>query len=235
MPPLIFRLLGPLVVEHDGTAVDLKRAKSNALIAYLACNPQRHSRNHLVSLLWPEVDERKGLASLRTTLWALQRQLGDDWLEADRINVRLRSEEEVCWVDVHHFHRLLKEGGSKGRTPSEAELGALERAVTLYRGRMLAGLALPDCSAFDEWLSMTTERNHLLATQALERLATTLVSHGRLQEALPHAQRLVELEPSHEEGHRTLMRLYGWLGRWADALRQHQSCLDVLREELVAR
>jgi len=232
MPPLIFRLLGPLVVEHDGTAVDLKRAKSNALIAYLACNPQRHSRNHLVSLLWPEVDERKGLASLRTTLWALQRQLGDDWLEADRINVRLRSEEEVCWVDVHHFHRLLKEGGSKGRTPSEAELGALERAVTLYRGRMLAGLALPDCSAFDEWLSMTTERNHLLATQALERLATTLVSHGRLQEALPHAQRLVELEPSHEEGHRTLMRLYGWLGRWADALRQHQSCLDVLREEL---
>ena len=230
MPPLIFRLLGPLVVEHDGTAVDLKRAKANGLIAYLACNPQRHSRNHLVSLLWPEVDEHKGLASLRTTLWALQRQLGNDWLEADRINVRMRCEGDV-WVDVHHFQRLLKEG-SAGRTPSEAELGALERAVTLYRDRLLRGLALPDCSVFDEWLSMSAERNHLLATQALERLTTTLVSRGRLQEALPHAQRLVELEPTHEEGHRTLMKLYGWLGRWADALRQHQACLEVLREDL---
>jgi predicted ATPase/DNA-binding SARP family transcriptional activator len=231
MPPLIFRLLGPLVVEHDGTAVDLKRAKSNALIAYLACNPQRHSRNHLVGLLWPEVDERKGLASLRTTLWTLQRQLDNDWLEADRINVRMRSEGDV-WVDVHHFQRLLKEGAAAGRTPSEAELGALERAVALYRDRLLRGLALPDCAAFDEWLSMSTERHHLLATQALERLASTLVSRGRLEDALPHAQRLVELEPTHEEGHRALMRLYGWLGRWADALRQHQACLDVLREEL---
>ncbi|HYO68101.1 MAG TPA: BTAD domain-containing putative transcriptional regulator, partial [Archangium sp.] len=231
MPPLIFRLLGPLVIEHDGTAVDLKSAKVQGLIAYLACNPQRHSRNHLVSLLWPEVDERKGLASLRTSLWALQRQLGDDWLEAERPHIRRRSEPEV-WVDVHHFQRFLKEGGPAGRTPSEAELGALERAVNLYRGRLLEGLTLPGCSTFDEWLAPSTERHHLLATQALERLTTALVVRGRLQEALPHAQRLVELEPTHEEGHHTLMKLYGWLGRWADALRQHQSCLDVLREQL---
>ncbi|HLM44709.1 MAG TPA: hypothetical protein VK458_12625 [Myxococcaceae bacterium] len=65
-----------MVVEPHGTVVDVKRAKSSALAAYLACNPQRHTRNHLVSLLWPEVNEARGLASLRPPLWELQRLLG---------------------------------------------------------------------------------------------------------------------------------------------------------------
>jgi len=234
MPPLIFRLLGPLVVEPHGAVVEIKRAKASALAAYLACNPQRHARGHLVSLLWPEVDEARGLGSLRTMLWELQRQLGSGWLEADRTGLQLRSEQDV-WVDAHHFQRLLKDAGAAGRPPTDEQLGALHNAVALYRGRLLEGLALPDCATFDEWLSLTTERFHLLATQALERLTAALVSRGRLEEALPHAQRLVALEPTHEEAHRALIRLYAWLGRWADALRQHQHCVDVLRQELDAR
>ncbi|HLL01036.1 MAG TPA: tetratricopeptide repeat protein [Myxococcaceae bacterium] len=234
MPPLVFRLLGPLVVEPHGSVVEVKRAKASALAAYLACNPQRHARNHLVSLLWPEVDETRGLASLRNTLWELQRLVGSGWLETDRTGVQLRSEQDV-WVDAHHFQRLLKDAGATGRPASDEQLGTLHNAVALYRGRLLEGLALPDCAAFDEWLSMTTERFHLLATQALERITSALVSRGRLDEALPHAQRLLALEPTHEEAHRALIRLYAWLGRWADALRQHQHCVDVLREELDAR
>jgi len=234
MPPLVFRLLGPLVVEPHGSVVEVKRAKASALAAYLACNPQRHARNHLVSLLWPEVDEARGLASLRNTLWELQRLVGSGWLETDRTGVQLRSEQDV-WVDAHHFQRLLKDAGAAGRPPTDEQLGALHSAVALYRGRLLEGLALPDCATFDEWLSMTTERYHLLATQALERLTSALVSRGRLDEALPHAQRLAALEPTHEEAHRALIRLYAWMGRWADALRQHQHCVDVLREELDAR
>jgi predicted ATPase/DNA-binding SARP family transcriptional activator len=233
MSSFIFRVLGPLVIEPHGTAVEVKRTKPRALAAYLACNPQRHTRGHLVSLLWPEVDEAHGLGSLRSTLWGLQQLLGSGWLEAERTGIQLRSEPDV-WVDVHHFQRLLKEAGAPGRAPSEDQLAMLGRAVELYRGRMLEGLSLPGCAAFDEWLSLTTERYHLLATQALHRLTSALVSCGRLQDALPHAQRLVALEPTDEAAHRMLIRLYAWQGRWADALRQHQHCLDVLREELDA-
>jgi predicted ATPase/DNA-binding SARP family transcriptional activator len=231
MSPLSFRLLGPLVIEHNGVAVEVKRAKPTALLAYLACNPQRHARSHLVGLLWPEVDEARGLASLRNTLWELQRLLGAGWLETDRTGVQLCPEPAV-WVDVQHFQRLLKEAGAAGRVPGEPELDALTRAVELYRGRTLEGLGVPDCSAFDEWLGLVTERHHLLATQALLRLTTTLVSRGQLEQALPHAQRHVALDSTNEEAHRTLIRLYAWLGRWSDALRQHQLCVELLREEL---
>ncbi|HEX8697514.1 MAG TPA: hypothetical protein VF815_01625 [Myxococcaceae bacterium] len=51
MSPFIFRLLGPLAVESRGTPVEFKRIKARALAAYLACNPQLHTRSHLVSLL----------------------------------------------------------------------------------------------------------------------------------------------------------------------------------------
>jgi predicted ATPase/DNA-binding SARP family transcriptional activator len=231
MSALLFRLLGPLVVEHNGSPVEVKRAKASALTAYLACNPQRHARSHLVGLFWPEVDETRGLASLRNTLWELQRLLGPGWLEADRTGVQLRPEPAV-WVDVQHFQQLLKRAGAVGRMPTEEELGALSQAVELYRGRLLEGLVVPDCSAFDEWLSLSAERYHQQATQALERLCTALVSRGRLKEALPQAQRLVALDPTNEESHRVLIRLYAWLGRWSDALRQHQACVDALREQL---
>lgn len=43
------------------------------------------------------------------------------------------------------------------------------------------------------------------------RLATPLTARGRLER--PHARRLVALEPTHEEAHRALIRLDGWLGR----------------------
>ncbi len=231
MALLTVRLLGSLLVERNGAPVDVTRVKASALLAYLACTPQRHARSHLVGLLWPEVEEARGLASLRNTLWELQRLLGEGWLEADRTGVQLRPEPDV-WVDVQHFQRLLKESSTAGQALSDEKLGALLQAVELYRGRMLEGLTPPGCASFDEWLSNVTEQHHLLATQALERLVTALTSRGRLQEALPHAQRLVSLEPTHEEAQRTLIRLYAWQGRWADALRQHRHCLDVLRDEL---
>ncbi|WP_375772938.1 BTAD domain-containing putative transcriptional regulator [Archangium gephyra] len=230
MAPLTFRLLGPLVIEHNGGAVEVKRTKASALVAYLASNPHRHTRSHLVGLLWPEVDETRGLASLRNTLWELQRILGNGWLQTDRTGVQLSAEPAV-WVDVAQFQRLLKDAGAQGRG-AEPPLEVLAQAVELYRGRMLAGLTLPGCSAFDEWLSLTTERHHLMVTQALVRLSNTFISRGQWEEALPHAQRLVALDSTHEEAHRSLIKLYAWLGRWSDALRQYQLCVEVLRQEL---
>jgi DNA-binding SARP family transcriptional activator len=179
------------------------------------------------------VEEARGLASLRNTLWELQRLLGEGWLQADRTSLQLATSPEV-WVDVHHFQRLLREAQATGRTPTGESVDALAQAVALYRGRLLEGLALPDCAAFSEWQSQATEQHHLQATQALERLTSALILQGRLEEALPHAQRLVALEPTHEEAHRQLIRLYAWLERWTDALRQHRHCVDMLRTGLDA-
>ena len=46
------------------------------------------------------------------------------------------------------------------------------------------------------------------------------------------AQKLVELDPLYEGGHRSLMRIYDKLGRHSAALQQFQLCKDIISREL---
>src|SRR5690606_6962879 len=71
----------------------------------------------------------------------------------------------------------------------------LEEAVALYRGDFLAGLDLPDCPDFDDWLLLQRESLRCHALALLEHLSNLFEQRGELQRALPHARRLVELDP----------------------------------------
>src|SRR5258708_1595416 len=65
----------------------------------------------------------------------------------------------VVDVDVAEFERLVADG----------QPAALEQIASLYRGDLLAGLALAE-RPFEEWRTSDQERPHELAIQALGRL-----------------------------------------------------------------
>jgi len=56
MSRLALFLLGPPRIERDGVLINVDTRKAIALLAYLAVTHQRHSRDVLASLLWPEYD-----------------------------------------------------------------------------------------------------------------------------------------------------------------------------------
>ena len=56
-------LLGPPRVELEGKRVRIGRRKALALLAYLAAEPGRHSRDALATLLWPEFDQQGPVAN----------------------------------------------------------------------------------------------------------------------------------------------------------------------------
>ena len=124
-------------------------------------------------------------------------------------------------VDVVEFERQVAEG-----TPA-----ALERAVALYRGELLEGLALQE-APFEEWLLAERERLRELALEALAKLLHHQRTTGATEAALQTALRLLALDPLQEPVHRAVMRLYVQLGRRASALRQYQVCVGVLQREL---
>jgi hypothetical protein len=70
MSRLALYLLGPPRIERDGTAVQIRRRKAVALLAYLAVAGSSHSREKLATLLWPESDQSRALASLRVAFIA---------------------------------------------------------------------------------------------------------------------------------------------------------------------
>jgi DNA-binding SARP family transcriptional activator len=222
---LVLRLLGGFdaSLEAPGSAVALPTRKVQALLAYLALSPgQRHPRDKLTSLLWGELRAGQARNNLRQALFALRRALtpvapGPLRLEADTVAL----EAAAVDVDALRFEQRLARGSP----------AALEGAVELYRGDLLAGLRVQS-EPFEEWLLAERERLRELALEALARLLAHRQRAGEHEAAVQTALRLLTLDPLQEPVHRTLMRLYARLGRRGAALRQYQACVDVLRKEL---
>jgi predicted ATPase/DNA-binding SARP family transcriptional activator len=220
-----------LVLGNSPLAVN--RRAVMALLAYLAVNNsqmhQKHSREALSTLLWPDLNQVKAFTNLRHTLWEIQKLLGPNWLEADRETVSM-SDEKNIWVDVHRFETLWKE--SQVQIDISLQVPLLMECVKLYRHHFLTGFSLKNAPPFDEWsLSKADELRHTL-TNALTLLTEDYCLLGDADSALPHVRRLVTLDPLNESAHRLLMQIYIQTGQHNAALKQYQSLEQLLRKEM---
>ena len=105
--------------------------KAEALLAYLALAPGRaHARASLYGLLWGDREEEQARGSLRYALTDIRKGLGDHHgvLRTERDVVSLKA--DAVTVDAVEFERL-----ARSDVPA-----ALEQAVSLYKGDLLAGL-----------------------------------------------------------------------------------------------
>ena len=226
-------LLGAPRIEHDGEQIEVDTRKAIALVAYLALDAGRHTREELVGLLWPEYNQTRGRAALRRTLSSLGKARAAGWLEADREGVVLDCER--VWVDVDRFRDLLAECRRHGHPETEvcsACLSPLSEAVALHRGDFLAGFTLRDSAAFDEWQFFQAEELRRELAGALERLSRVDAVLGEWEQAISQGRRWLALDPLHEPAHRWLMQLYAWADQRAAALRQYRECVRVLEGEL---
>ena len=214
MSDLTISLFGHPAIALDGAPVALRGRKAVALLAYLAATRRRHSREALAALLWPE--DPAALSRLRQALWALRQAGLGPWLLADREAVAMGP---GFTLDVEAFE-------------AACTAGRLEAAAERYGADFLAGLALADAPAFDEWQLYEAERLRQLLARALERLAEELGASGAYEEAIAFVRRRLALDPLHEPAHRALMRLYALAGQQSAALRQYEACARLLAAEL---
>ncbi len=234
MSRLALSLLGPPRIERDGMLIDVDTRKAIALIAYLAVTRQRHSRDALAALLWPEYDQSHARATLRRTLSTLNKALDGPWLEVDRETIGLNPDSDLQ-IDVNSFHDLLAECQSHHHRPAEACpacLDPLTKAVLLYHGDFLAGFSLRDSPNFDDWQFYQADSLRRELASALERLVYCHSSQGNFDPAIAYARRWLSLDRLHEPAYRQLMQLYTWAGQRAAALHQYRECVQVLEQEL---
>jgi DNA-binding SARP family transcriptional activator len=233
MSELRIALLGPPRVERDGAPIEVDTRKAIALLAYLAMQPERHGRDAVAGLLWPDYDTEHARGALRRTLSTLNKAVGPGWLAADRTTVGFA--RTSFWLDVARFEELLAGVREHGHAPENACpacVAPLDEAARLHRGDFLAGFSLRDSTSFDDWQYFQAERLRRELAATLERLATAQIGQHRWDDAVDAARRFLALDPLHEPAHRQLMRIYAWSGRRGAALRQFQACQKVLEEEL---
>ena len=100
------------------------------------------------------------------------------------------------------------------------------RAMAWYRGDLL-----PD-DPYEEWAAAPRRELHEEYLAGLSEWCSLLEAHGDTEDAIETGRILVAAEPTREESHAVLMRLYGLSGRRGDALRQYDQLSDVLDREL---
>lgn len=208
-------------------------------MAYLAVesdHPQR--REALAGLLWPDLPEDAALGNLRKALHHVRQVTGADDLspplwQVDAKTIQLNSSQLT--LDVTEF-LLLLEIVHKHRHRHKDRCAVcrsnLEAATRLYRGDFLQGFSIPDSLAFDEWLLVKREQFRVQALDAFQQFTEISIQLGDFESARQSAQRLVSLEPWHENAHRQLMRLLSRLGQRSAALVQYEKCKQLLWNEL---
>ena len=235
---LALHLLGAPRLELDNAPIIADRRKTLALLAYLAVNRWQHHRDHISAMLWPDYDQAKAFTNLRHILWEIQKLIGDSWIVAGRDTIGLIPDtdhsapaaEQIIWLDVSHFESLIAE--SHVQTNISLRLTLLTDSVKLYRDHFLTGFSLKDAPSFNEWAFGQADDLRQQLADALSMLVDNYCSLGKADTAIPHAKRLVTLDPLNEASHRQLMQVYIQANQHAAALKQYQICERILRKEL---
>ena len=216
-------LLGPVIIEIDGTSVVIASKKARASLGYLV---QRGgtvvARSTITGLLWSERGEEQARASLRQTLSELRAALANASpppISANNESVTWAT--EAAWIDTQEFEKALV-------SPDD---DVLRNSVRLCRGEFMEGLSVDD-SAFEQWLASERERFRQLACAVHTRLMARAEADKDFEAALNHGLKLVSLDPLREQAHRTIMRLYTAQGRHDAALAQYERCKGELSSQL---
>jgi DNA-binding SARP family transcriptional activator len=226
-------LFGLPRIVYQGRAIEVKRRKAVALVAYLALADLPQGRDMLATLLWPELDQEHARAALRSTLPALSSRLPESWLVADRQTIKLN--REAVWVDTREFLALLAQSRSHQHPPDTLCpecLSLLEYAIALYHDHFLAGFTLADSVEFDDWQMFQRGWLRREYAGALQKVAGYYGGEANYQEALAYARRWLSLDTLHEPAHRMVMQLYAANGQRAEAMRHYQECVAILDSEL---
>ncbi|MGB1251915.1 MAG: AfsR/SARP family transcriptional regulator [Candidatus Promineifilaceae bacterium] len=222
MRQLELRFLGNPQVLHDDRVIQIGTRKALALLVCLAVTREHHQRDSLATLLWPEFNQQRARASLRNALSVLKRAIGATWFDVDRQSVGLNWEAEIS-ADIHQFRNLLDDNPN---------IDQLKNAIALYRDDFLAGFTLRDCPAFDEWQYFETEQLRQSLARALEKAIIQLQHDSLWEQAIPYAQRWIQLDSLHEPAQFQLIKLYAQAGQRSAALRQFERCKQLFDEEL---
>ncbi len=227
-------LLGSPRFTLDGQRLNLSRRKSIALLSYLMVTRQPQSREALAALLWPDYDDSAARMNLRRDLSRLRKQLPDDALLADRLQVEFNPDTAVT-IDLQQFETYLANAQSHAHPqdtlcPDCAQL--LMNAVDLAESEFMAGFSVPDSDAFDEWLFFQREHWRRETAVACERLVQWCQDQEQFEDGIVYGRRWLALDSLHEPAHRALMQLYAQADQQSAALRQYDECVRLLDEEL---
>jgi DNA-binding SARP family transcriptional activator len=234
MGTLCVSLFGNVSVKHDDMLGDLRLTPViQELLAFLLLNGRYPlPREVLAEQFWGEYCQEKARGCLKTALWRLRRALEPEGVPSGTYLLSTQQGEigfnydSSHWVDADIFLEKVTPVLSRpSKEVSSTEIAACSSALTLYNGDLLEGF-------YDNWAIRQRERFRIIYLDTLTWLVHYYKGQRQYEISLGYARKILEVDPLREEIHREVMRLYIESGLRPQALRQFETCREVLKREL---
>jgi predicted ATPase/DNA-binding SARP family transcriptional activator/DNA-binding CsgD family transcriptional regulator len=224
-------LLGAFEVSVGHRSIgkeDWRLKKAGGLLKLLALAPgHRLRREQAMELLWPGLGPEAAANNLHYALHVARRTLepAAPGKTASRY-LTLRGDllalcpDGPLWVDVEAFERAAATA-RRSRDPA-----AYRAAVELYVGDLL-----PE-DRYEEWAEEKREQLRSSYHVLLLELAGLHEEREEYGPAIETLRRAAAEEPTREEAHAVLMRLYALTGRRQEAILQYERLRNALRGQL---
>ncbi|MDX1616298.1 MAG: protein kinase [Candidatus Promineifilaceae bacterium] len=247
MSTLSLTLLGPFQAHLGSRPLPgFRTSKVQALLIYLAVEPEPHSRESLMTLLWPGMPERSARHNLRQILYYLRGAIPDlrstkdgdqeeePLLLSNRQTIQLNPDAEVL-TDIERFGALIdstQQHDHLDLISCQSCRQELEEGVALYQGDFLADFYLEDSSEFEDWAQIKREAYRRQVLDALEILTAMAMRRQDYPLGRSLAERQLEIDNLRESSYRQLMEVLALSGRREEALAVYDACRRLLAEEL---
>ncbi len=228
-PKMTIRLFGGLrAVSATGHEVEFSKNNSSALLAVLALRVgEARSREQIAAALWPEDDAEEARIRLRQALYHLRHDLAafesgcDRAITASRDKLELSA--DLVGTDLQQFQAEL---AAAERSPNAGDR-ALHTAIAVEtcRGELLQGF-------YQECFVHEQHRISELYATALHALPLHYEAAADAARATESARAALAVDPTIEETHCCLMRLYAASGQPSAVVRQYRELEHALRGEL---
>lgn len=214
--------IGDRVITESGFRV----RNAAHLIKILALEPSHAlHREELIDWLWPDAPPEAAANNLRYALHIARRELRPHVSAANEVlrligNLVQLAPPTRVKTDISVFERAVE---SSRDTRNRAQL---RRVLDLYTGDLLPG------DRYQDWASARRESLREMYLRTMLKLATLEEASGDLPAAVELLEQTASEDPTREEAHVGLMRLYAVQGQRQLALRQYGRLRDALDREL---
>ncbi|MGH3145932.1 MAG: BTAD domain-containing putative transcriptional regulator, partial [Rubrobacter sp.] len=196
--------------------------KAAGLVKLLALEPgHRLQRDQAMEALWPNLGPKAATNNLYQALYVARRTLGLGPRSLTLHDGRLAlCPEGPLRVDAEIFEEAAQTA-RRSREPA-----AYRAALDLYAGDLLPG------DRYERWVENRREELRSLYVALLIELARLYEDRGEGGRAIEAFERAVIVEPTREEAHLGMMRLYAAGGQSLRAIVQYERLQTILRSEV---
>lgn len=193
VPQIRIHLLGGFEAQVGDDVLSLQPAMQR-LIALVALSPRGINRCRTAFQLWPDTNEDRAKANLRSTLWRLNKMC-DSIITATKTHLRLAPE---VWVDARDGIETL---AARARSDGDEVGLELPRPFQALQSELL-----PDW--YDDWLIIERERLRQLTLNTLEQRSRTALKRGETAQAVEAGLAAVAIDPLRESSRRLVVEAH---------------------------